>query len=135
MVLRMAVGAIFIAHGWQKLCDVPATIVAFEGLGVPAPEIGAYLAITTEFFGGIGLLLGALTSVAALGPAIAMACAIYFVHGGSGLFLENDGWQYPLILLLVCLYLATNGAGAYSIDGLFTDQERRFRRRHRQVAT
>jgi len=135
MLLRMVVGAIFISHGWQKLCDVPGTIVAFRALGIPVPAIAAYVAITAEFFGGLGLLLGALTPVAALGPAFAMAFAICFAQGGAGLLAASNGWEYPLILLLICLYLATHGAGAYSVDSLFlADQPRRFRRRHRHVA-
>ena len=132
MLLRVAVGSIFIVHGWHEVSDVPGTIGAFRDLGLPA--VAAYFAITVEVFGGIGLLLGALTSLSALGPAVAMAFAISFVHGGRTLFADSDGWEYPLLLFLLCVYFAVHGAGAYSVDALFADSHRRFRRRHRRVA-
>src|SRR4051812_48052216 len=79
-LLRVGVGCILMAHGWQKLMDIPHTAAAFSGLGIPNPRFAVYLAILGELFGGLGLALGALTPLAALGAALTMSSAIYFVH-------------------------------------------------------
>ena len=56
-LLRLAVGAIFMVHGWGKLTDIAGTIQSFTNLGIPEPHIMVYVAIAGEFFGGLGLLL------------------------------------------------------------------------------
>lgn len=114
--LRIAVGIIFIAHGFQKLVDIGGTAQAFAGMGIPMPFTATYLAIAGELLGGIGLLLGLLTRLAALGPALVMITAIWFVHWGKGLYAQNGGWEFPLTLLLVSIYFVARGAGAFSID-------------------
>lgn len=123
--LRVSVGLLFMAHGWQKLADIPGTIAAFEDLGLPSPASSTYLAILGELFGGLGLVLGALTPLAALGTALVMVSAIVFVHRGSGPFASNGGWEYPLVLLAVSLYFMTRGPGPLSIDALLRRQRRR----------
>ena len=134
-VLRVAVGALVMAHGWQKLADVPGTVAGFTQLGVPAPELAVYVAILAEFVGGLGLLLGAFTVIAAWGPLASSTAALYFVHVGHGPVARNGGWEFPLILLLVCFHFAVRGGGAYSVDARLRPRGRpRFRRRHRHVA-
>ena len=134
-LVRMAVGALFLAHGWQKLVDVTGTVAAFTQLGVPLPALSVYVAILAECVGGLGLLLGAFTEFAAWGPLVSTTAAIFFVHSGHGLFPRNGGWELPLILLLVCFHLAARGGGAYSLDARMRARGRpRFRRRHRHVA-
>jgi putative oxidoreductase len=114
--LRVGVGIILIAHGLQKLVDMGGTAQAFAGMGIPEPMIAVYLAIAGELLGGLGLLLGFLTRLAALGPLCVMLTAIWFVHFGKGLFAQSGGWEYPLTLLLVSLYFVARGAGVISID-------------------
>ena len=75
-----------------------------------------YLAIAGEFFGGLGLALGFLTRLAALGPVCTMLVAILTVHVGHGLLAKNGGFEYPLVLLLASAFFAINGAGAWSLD-------------------
>jgi putative oxidoreductase len=134
-MFRVAVGALFMAHGWQKLSDVAGTVGAFTRFGVPAPEFGTYLAIGCECIGGLGVSLGAFTQFAAVGPILSALGAILFVNAEHGLFARHGGWEYPLTLLLACLHIATRGAGPYSLDARFELPTRpRFRRRHRHVA-
>lgn len=132
-LLRIGVGAILVAHGWQKLNDIHGTIAMFAHEGIPNPNLAVYLAILGEFFGGIGLALGALTHLAALGPLLVMGCAIYFVHRDNGLFGQNGGWEYPLTLGLVALFFVLRGGGPLSIDAIVMHRraqgERRPRRR------
>lgn len=117
-VLRVVVGVIFIVHGAMKLTDIAGTASGFESMGIPIPTVAVYLAILGEFFGGIGLALGLLTPLAALGPLCVMIFAIAYVHVGHGLLASNNGWEYPLILLLVSLVFVVKGGGPYSLDAL-----------------
>jgi putative oxidoreductase len=117
-LLRMAVGVIFIAHGWGKVIDVAGTAQQFASLGIPEPQIMVYVAIAGEFGGGLGLLIGFLTRIAALGTLCTMLVAIMSVHMGHGLFAKNGGYEYPLVLALVSLFFVTHGARVFSVDAL-----------------
>jgi putative oxidoreductase len=117
-VLRVGVGAIFTVHGFAKLSDIAGTTQSFTHLAMPAPQLLVYLAIAGEFLGGLGLLVGLLTRVAALGPLCTMLVAILTVHLGHGLLAKNGGYEYPLVLLLVSGFFAFNGAGPWSLDAL-----------------
>jgi putative oxidoreductase len=124
-VLRFGVGAIMAVHGWAKLSDIAGTALSFEQLGLPAPKLLVCLAITGEFLGGLGLFVGLLTRVAALGPLCTMLVAILTVHLGHGLLAKNGGYEYPLILLLVSGFFAFNGAGPWSLDALLLQRSKR----------
>jgi putative oxidoreductase len=131
-LLRIGVGAILVAHGWQKLNDVRGTAAMFAHQGIWNPSVSVYLAILGEFFGGIGLALGALTQLAAMGPLLVMACGIYFVHRDNGLFAQNGGWEYPLTLLLVALFFVARGGGPLSVDAMVRRRRKRPERRPRR---
>jgi putative oxidoreductase len=132
LLIRIALGAVFIAHGAQKLFG------AFGGKGLEGfapmivkmglPPVVATLVAIGEFFGGLGLLVGLLTRVAAFGPLISMAGAIVLVHGKNGFFAPG-GFEYPLVLLLASLAIVFGGAGSYSLDAAFS----RGRERKREV--
>jgi putative oxidoreductase len=128
-LLRVVVGGLFVVHGAMKLADISGTAAGFAKGGIPMPELAAYLAILGEFFGGLGLLLGALTPLAAMGPVLVMASAIWFVHRGHGMLNQNNGWEWPLTLLLVSLFFVAHGPGPISIDELVS----RFRHRSRHL--
>lgn len=131
-LLRVGVGCILMAHGWQKLTSIPEQVSSFASLGIPNPKLAVYLAILGEFFGGLGLALGALTPLAALGIVLTMGSAIYFVHRSNGLFAQGGGWEYPLTLLLVGLFFVAHGAGPLSVDGIVAAaRHRSLRGRHR----
>jgi putative oxidoreductase len=115
-MLRLGVGIIFIAHGWGKVMDIPGTMQHLASLGIPEPQVMVYVAIAGEFFGGLGLLIGFLTRIAALGTLCTMLVAIAAVHLGHGFFAKNGGFEYPLVLALVSLFFVSHGAGAFSVD-------------------
>lgn len=117
--LRICTGIIMVVHGGLKLSDPAGTQASFEQAGIPSADLAVYLAIAGELFGGLGLLIGLLTPIAALGPACAMIAAIAFVHLGNGLLAQNGGWEYPLVLFWVSLYFVFRGAGPVSVDALF----------------
>jgi putative oxidoreductase len=128
-VLRVAVGLIMAVHGSLKLMDIAGTAQSFQTIGIPYPQYAVYLAIAGEFLGGIGLIVGLLTRIAALGVLSSMSVAIGFVHFGHGLLAKNGGWEYPLVLGLISLFFVTHGAGPVSLDAWFTRRSRRPRER------
>jgi putative oxidoreductase len=115
-LVRVVAGIIMTAHGWQKLTDIPGWQQNLAQTGVPAPEVLAYFAIAGEFLGGIGLILGLLTPLAAFGVACVMAVAIVAVHLPHGLFAANNGFEYPLTMLALNLYFMARGGGPISLD-------------------
>jgi putative oxidoreductase len=130
-LLRVVAGIIFVAHGAQKLMDIPGTMQSFAGIGIPMPQYSVYLAIAGELLGGLGLLIGLLTRVAAFGPFCSMLVAIVAVHLKHGLFAKNGGFEFPLVLACVSLFFVAHGAGAFALDSLFSRSERTRYRSHR----
>jgi putative oxidoreductase len=118
-VLRVIAGATFIAHGAQKLFVFGLAGVSggFAQMGIPAPEVmGPFIALL-EFFGGIALVFGLLTRLAALGLAFDMLGAILLVHLKNGFFLPQ-GYEFALAMLAMSAALVVTGAGDFSLDGL-----------------
>jgi putative oxidoreductase len=116
LVLRIALGIIFIAHGYPKLAHLRggAQMQSFfveHGL----PGYFVYVAGVIETFGGGLLLLGLFTRAAALLLAIEMCVAIWKVHSVHGYLAVHD-YEFPLTLATACFALATVGAGMISLD-------------------
>lgn len=115
-ILRIVVGVIMVAHGAQKLMNIDGFQSHLAQLGMPMPETFGLLAIAAEFLGGLGLIAGLLTRVAAFGVFCTMAVAIYLVHLPNGLMASNNGFEFPLTLLCAALFFVASGAGPYSVD-------------------
>jgi putative oxidoreductase len=128
-VSRLVLGLIFFAHGAQKVFGwfggqgFDQTMRSFtQGMGIPAAF--AVMAIAAEFLGGISLVLGLLTRVAAFAIGVNMAVAVFLVHARNGLFMnwahsqQGEGFEYHLLALAIVLLLVIRGGGAWSLDRL-----------------
>jgi putative oxidoreductase len=126
-IMRLVLGVVFFAHGAQKMLGwfggfgFSGTMGFFTGaMHIPAPF--AFLAIAAEFFGGLGLILGFLTRIAAFGIATNMVVAIATVHRAFGFFMnwsgsqKGEGFEYHLLVLAMTTFLMIRGAGAFSVD-------------------
>ena len=125
--LRLVLGAVFFAHGAQKMlgwyggAGFDATMSIFtEGMSIPAPL--AFLAIATEFFGSLALILGLLGRVAGVAILVEMIVAVFLVHLPFGFFMNwtgiqaGEGFEYHLLAIAIALPIAVKGAGAWSLD-------------------
>lgn len=118
-LLRMIVGVVFLAHGYQKLFvyGIGGVAGSFSQIGIPAPHLSAYLATFAELFGGIALLIGLFTRLAAIPVAFTMVVAILQVHLQGG-FYAPKGVEYPLTLLAANIALVIAGGGAFALDNV-----------------
>jgi len=122
---RLTVGLVFIGTGWGKLHNLGDVTDFFASLHIPAPGFNARLAAATEFFGGIAVLVGLGTRLAALPLAFTMVVAILTAKRGdiSGLtaLVGLEEWSY----LVFFVWLAVAGAGPLSLDALLSRRRRR----------
>src|SRR5436190_8011434 len=117
---RLTVGLVFIGTGWGKLHTLGDVTDFFASLHIPAPGFNARLAASTEFFGGVLVLVGLGTRLASLPLAFTMVVAILTAKRGdiSGLtaLVGFEEWSY----LVFFLWLAVAGAGPVSLDRLLS---------------
>jgi len=116
LLLRCGLALVFLYHGYPKLFGKTAVFVsAFEGLGLPGYSM--YIIGVIEVFGGVMLLLGLFTPVAALLLLLDMGGAMWKYNFNEGIYAVRE-YELPLVLGLAVLTLATTGAGPFSLDHL-----------------
>ena len=114
LVLRLALGLIFLFHGYPKLFTDPNhTAEMFAKLGFASGT--SYAIGALEVFGGILLVMGFFTRPIALLLAMEMGVAIWKVHLAKG-YLAVHEYEFPLIVGAAALALATCGPGGISLD-------------------
>ena len=119
LVLRLALGITFFAHGRHKITDPNAFATFLKQLGVPAPQLSAWSVALLETVGAACLMLGIGARPIALALAIDMAVALAKVRIPKAPFTsgpEKSGWDSEFMLLASALALAFTGGGRFSID-------------------
>ncbi len=123
-VLRLAVGAVFLAHGAQKAFGafggpgLAGTAGFLGSLGLRPARLWAVVAAGGELLAGALFVTGLLTPLAALLAVATMGVAIAKVHGPKGFFIQNGGYEYNVVLAVAAVAVATIGPGAWSLDRL-----------------
>jgi putative oxidoreductase len=132
---RIGLGAVFFAHGAQKMLGwfggsgFSDTIGEFAKFRMPTAV--ALFAIFVEFFGSLSLLFGLLSRVAALAIIIEMIGAVVTVHIHNGFFMnwkgqqKGEGFEYHVIALALAFLILVQGAGAVSIDQVVSSRDSR----------
>lgn len=114
LILRLAIGIAFMLHGWPKVQH----LTSWMGTALPAPLQAA--AAIAEFGGGLGLALGFLTPLSALGIVVTMLAAMAIVHfPAKHPFVSATGGEsseLALVYLAIALHLLANGPGAFALD-------------------
>jgi putative oxidoreductase len=142
LVVRVLVGVIMVAHGWQKLQAGPSSFgQALAMLGVPFPILMAYVVTFVELIGGGLLIVGLLSRLAALLLTLDLVVAIILVKVNIGLLSPPDGSgvgaELELALIAGLLVVVLAGPGRGSVDqvlgyeGDLVQEEAPFRGGHR----
>jgi len=121
LFLRVVIGAIFFAHGSQKLLGwfggggLKGTAGWLGSMGFKAPGVMALMVAGAES-SGLLFAFGLLTPLAALGMVSAMLVAIATVHWKNGFFAGNGGYEFNLALIAAATAVAATGPGRFSVD-------------------
>ena len=131
LVMRVMLGVVFFPHGAKKVLGwfggygLDGTLNFFtETMGIPL--VFALLVIAAEFLGALGLIVGFMTRVAAVGVASVMAGAIFMVHLPHGFFMNwagaqaGEGFEYHLLAIALAVALMIVGGGKASVDLLLS---------------
>ena len=117
-VLRVMLGIVFAAHGWQKLTQTgPANFAGFlTSLNLPAPDILAWIVTLLELVGGILLILGLATRLVALLFAVEMVGTTLLVKADVGFIAQSAGAELDLRLMAGALAILLLGPGRLALD-------------------
>ncbi len=124
LVLRLALGSTFIAHGRHKLKDPSKFAELLRQMGVPAPLVAAWGLALLETVGAGLLMAGVATRPLALALAVDMAVALGKVRIPSAPFTsgpQTSGWDSELMLLAGALALVFTGGGRFAADRALGD--------------
>lgn len=127
VILRVALGLVIFPHGAQKLLGwfggygFGPTVEAFQSM-FGLPPLITTIVVLVEFFGGLALIFGAFSRVAAIGIASVMLGAVATVHAANGFFMNwtgsqaGEGFEYHVLALGLAIAVALLGSGAFSLD-------------------
>lgn len=123
LVLRVATGAVFAMHGYQKFSGGLEGVTGFlTSLGFPIPAVFAVILIAVELVGGIALILGVATRLAAKLSAIVAIVALFTVHASKGFFISDGGYEFIMLLFAASVSLMITGPGRWALDDLLRKQ-------------
>ena len=116
LLVRLALAYGFAQPALMKLNNIKETALWFGSLSIPFPVFSAYFVTGIELTGIILLVLGLYTRIVAVLLSCVMLGAILFVHLQHGFSAADNGFEIPLYYFIFLLFLASYGAGKYSLD-------------------
>ena len=130
--LRLIVGYGFMQHGVAKLSRGPDSFAAIlQGMGVPDPQLMAWLTIVIELVGGLAVLLGAFVTIVSVPMMAVLLMAMFKVHlpygfssikllavAATGAKFGPVGYEVVLLYIACLASLVIGGSGPFAIDGL-----------------
>jgi putative oxidoreductase len=116
LVLRLVVGATFLVHGLDKLIDPTEAERLFAAQSIPIPGVMAPFVGATETVGGLLLIAGLATPLAAAALTIDMLVALLTTHIDQGFFVADGGMELVLLLGVASIAIALAGPGRFSLD-------------------
>ncbi|MEV4102679.1 DoxX family protein [Nonomuraea sp. NPDC049649] len=119
LVIRVCVGLTLVAHGLNHAFGggkIAGTARWFEGLGLRPGVVHAWSSVLAEVAAGLGLVFGLLTPLACAAGIGVMTVAGVISHRRNGFFVFKDGYEYVLMIAMMCAAVALAGPGAASID-------------------
>lgn len=119
LIARVAIGVIFLVHGYQKFATmgISGTAKFFESVGIPLAGVAAPAVALLEVVGGLALIAGAALPIVGTLLALDMVGAIVFVHLANGFAVDKGGYEFVLALAAGALAVGFTGGGALSVDG------------------
>lgn len=125
LVLRVALGAVFAWHGYDKVFNMGvANVAGFLGqTGFPAATFFAYVLSYGELIAGLLLIIGLLTHWAAKFAVVVGVVAWAMVHLANGFSAQNGGYEYIMLITAAAVSVLITGAGKYSIDARWMNRE------------
>jgi len=129
-ILRIVLGIAILVHGWSKLSGGVDNVAGFFGgqLGIPAPQLMAWVVTIVELVGGILLVVGFLTQIVGILIALDMLGVILFVFLLKGApFIQNGGitWEKEAVFAAAALCIVLAGPGAWSVDDVVAENRTR----------
>lgn len=131
--LRLVLGYGFFEHGWAKLSRGPEGFIGIlDAIGLPFPALLGWATVVVEIVGGLMILAGAFTPLAALPMIVVLVVAIFTVHlpngfssiklrafdAVTGAHFGQPGYETDLLYIAGLLALCIAGAGPFSVDGM-----------------
>lgn len=116
LISRVFIAILFILAGWGKLTGLEGTAQYFGAIGLPMPSVTAVLVGLVEFVGGLAILIGFQTRIAAVVVALFTIGATLVAHMDFAEGMNALMAQKNLAIAGGLLLLAVTGAGAYSVD-------------------
>lgn len=118
LLIRLALGIVFIVHGIMKWQNFAKTVEFFSSLGLP--ELIVYLVMVTEIIGGLLVLFGWFTRLSSLALGVVMVFAIILVNFSKGFV---GGYEYDFVLLIMTLALVLAGPGKFKLKVINTGNQ------------
>jgi|TARA_Y100000310_G_scaffold345855_1_gene471473 putative oxidoreductase len=117
--LRLFLGILFVYHGFIRIFvigNLPGSAAYFAQVGIPLPEISAFVFGVVELGGGLLLLLGILTRWSSSIIILELLIAFFYVHSKNGLLVTNNGFEFILLLMAALLVVVVNGPGHLAVS-------------------